>query len=116
MPKNVVICDDDEDLVDLLASALEGAGFQVRFAYDCESVWPLISSVKPDFVLMDVRVPQMGGEAATLALKKQWGADLKIILISGESVLENIARQTRADGFLHKPFKIRTLVDLLKQV
>lgn len=113
MQKSIIVCDDDKDLVELLASYLERKGFLVRCAHDCESVWPLISDQRPDFVLMDVKVPVMGGEAATIALKKQWGSELSVILISGESVLKDVASRTHADGYVQKPFKVQELMRYL---
>lgn len=116
MPARIIICDDDQDMVHLLAQALSGHGYEVRWTLDCESVWDLLNDAPADVVLMDLVVPRMGGRVAAETLRREFGASLKIIMISGESALQQTALAVGADGALQKPFKIAHLVQLIEQI
>ncbi len=115
MQKTILICDDDKLTVELVSFSLVKAGYKVVHVHECESVWHALAEEKPDAVLMDLWVPEMGGMAATMALKRYWGQSLKIIMISTAFDLPRAAKEAGADAYLHKPFRVDQLMELVER-
>ncbi len=114
MKKNILICDDDPDIVELITLLFEKEGHEVRVVNNCESVWETFTDKYPDLILMDLWVPEMGGEAATSKLKTdEETKDIKVILLSASTDIAEAAERSGADGYLSKPFNIRELKNLV---
>ena len=112
--KNILICDDDPFILELLRMMLEKEGHHVRTTGICEQSWIEIAEKKPDLIFMDVMIPDAGGEEVTRNLKKEsFTKDIKVILISASGDLAETARRCSADGYLEKPFSAQQLNSLL---
>jgi DNA-binding response OmpR family regulator len=57
----ILVVDDEPDVVSLLEATLRADGFDVVKAYDGIGALDLISSEKPDLVLLDIMMPMMSG-------------------------------------------------------
>ncbi|HWY85992.1 MAG TPA: response regulator [Gemmataceae bacterium] len=68
MPK-VLIVEDNEDNRDFLSRHLERSGFEVVLARDGKVGVAMTQSEKPDFVLMDMNMPELDGWEATRQIK-----------------------------------------------
>ena len=104
-PIRVLIVDDDP-LVRAGLSFMMGGADDIEIvgeAADGSHVAPLIGELRPDVVLMDIRMPMMDGLAATEALRKRPDAPEVIVLTTfhaGEQVLR--ALRAGAAGFVLK--------------
>jgi CheY-like chemotaxis protein len=100
----LMVVDDDPEVRVVVAEFLEDFGYQVIQANSAARALELLSST-PDLrmIITDIRMPDMSGiELANVAT--QLHSDLKIILISGYFVSQNLERR-----FLRKPFRMREL-------
>lgn len=71
---------------------------------------------RPDVVLLDLLMPDMGGEE-WFREAKRIRSDLKVVVISGQADLERERlAELGVDGFLAKPFDAGDLVGLLRRV
>ena len=61
--------------------------------------------IKPDFIIMDYHMPCKNGIEATKAILKI-DKTAKIIIVSGDSSIKEIALTTGAICFMEKPFNI----------
>lgn len=114
MRKNILICDDDPDIVELITLLFEKEGHKVKVVNNCESVWKTFDEQRPDLILMDLWVPEMGGEEATKKLKtEEETKDIKVILLSASTDIAEAAERSGADGYLSKPFNIKELKSLV---
>lgn len=114
MKKNILICDDDPDIVELITLLFEKEGHKVKVVNNCESVWETFDEAYPDLILMDLWVPEMGGEAATYKLKTDKETkDIKVVLLSASTDIAEAAERSGADGYLSKPFNIKELKALV---
>lgn len=116
MKKNILILDDDEDILFVCTYLLEEIGWKVHTRLHCNDIVNMVRSVNPSIILMDNWIPDLGGVAATQALKAD--AVLKsipIIFFSANSDIKNLSEQAGADTFLPKPFDIADLENIIKQ-
>ena len=72
----VLIAEDDNSIANLLKMQLELAGYKVILASNGNSASEQIMNNRPNFVLMDISMPELNGFEAIDSLKNQ-GADLK---------------------------------------
>ena len=114
MKKNILICDDDPDIVELITLLFEKEGHNVKVVNVCEDVWKTFDEQRPDLILMDLWVPEMGGETATKKLKTDKETkDIKVILLSASTDIAEAAERSGANGYLSKPFNIKELKNLI---
>jgi CheY-like chemotaxis protein len=99
-----MIVDDDPEVRIIVAEFLEDFGYSVLQASGGAEALDLLAKT-PDLrmIISDIRMPDMSGiELADLATQQR--GDLKIILISGYFVSQQVERR-----FLRKPFRMREL-------
>lgn len=71
--KTIVICDDNDDILEVYALCLRQENYTVRLAHNYQELLPLLRHPKPDLLILDIRMPDMDGfdileEIATLGL------------------------------------------------
>lgn len=107
----ILVCDDDKNTIDLLKAILEKEGYSVQSVTNSDKIFFKIDKCKPGLILMDIWMPEIGGELSTHLLKHHKETqDIPILILSGDSEIENIARDSGADGYIRKPFNVQELV------
>lgn len=112
-PFHILIVDDDPDVAQFHAMALEEAGIIARVVSEPERVPGVLASFDADLVLMDLYMPNCSGIELAQVLRQIPGyLGLPIIYVSSET---NVDRQFKAlevgaDGFLTKPLEPARLV------
>ena len=104
-PPLILVVDDDPSSRLLATAALEGDGFAVDVAESAEEARMLISKRKPQLILMDIRLPGMGGLEFTKELKsKPDTAEIPVIALTAQSMplYERAARAAGCEGFIGK--------------
>ncbi len=107
----LLIVDDDAVFRDCLKEYLELKNFQVLSAENGVKAEAIIIEQQPDYVLLDILMPEKDGIEMLLQLRKK---DIGIITMSGEAKYEKIALKLGADLALTKPFKLSELKDYLR--
>ncbi len=69
--RKIVVCDDNDDILLYLQTALSQNGFEIRVAHGYEELMPLLRTFKPDLLIMDIRMPSMDGFDVLEKLKEQ---------------------------------------------
>ena len=102
----LLIVDDVPTNRDLLDELLSRTGFATRTAASGEEALEVFHEWHPDLVLMDVRMPGMGGLEAVRRLR-EGGSKAAIVAITASSLAEaeGEARAAGVDGFLRKPYR-----------
>ena len=59
--KKVLVIEDDKFFIDLLVKRLSGAGFITVFSQNGKDGLALVTSEKPDVILLDILLPDMDG-------------------------------------------------------
>jgi len=102
----VLVVEDERTQRMILRAALERDGFEVEEAVDGLDGLRAYDSIRPDIVLMDVRMPGMDGFAACAALRRRPGAErLPILMLTILNDIESINRayEVGATDFITKP-------------
>jgi PAS domain S-box-containing protein len=108
----VLIVDDLAVNRETLSALLSGPRFETRTASDGPSAISIHTEWRPDLVLMDLRMPGMGGLDAIRRLRAD-GSRAAIGALSSSALAgdERQALLFGADFFLGKPFEDRVLMD-----
>ena len=96
--------DDEEDIREVMALALQDAGYSVETAADGATGLQLCETIYPQIVITDIRMPGMDGLQVLETLKKQL-PDIEVIVATafGEMDLAIRALQLDASDFITKP-------------
>ena len=97
----VLIADDARDGADSLAVILAMKGHETHTAYDGEEAMTAAARLRPDVVILDIRMPKCNGYEACRWIRKQaWGKTMVLIALSGWGT-EDDRRRTEEAGFDH---------------
>ena len=110
----ILVVDDEEALRTVLASELEGEGYQVTTAVDGQNAIDILGSAVFDLILLDIKMPNVDG-FEVLKFVKERHPTTKIIMLTGFADLKNAieSKKLGAEDFVSKPYD---LVDLLTTV
>lgn len=110
---NVLVCDDNPDILEMLAFVLEGEGHEVRTATNGREVLGMVAECRPDLVLLDIRMPGLDGLGVLRALSQAGENSPPVVVLSAKTREEDrrAALEAGAMSFLGKPFELQTLLD-----
>lgn len=116
MPKKgqILICDDEEIMRDVLETILSGAGHRVDLAKTGEEAIEAYSQKTYDVVLMDVSMPGIGG---LTALEKLMALDPEavVLMVTAYATFDTAisAWEKGAAGVIRKPFQNEQIIALV---
>ncbi len=107
----ILIVDDDRDMADGLAEALEPYGYRVDVAFTGQDGVAAAARGDYDAVVMDLRLPDLSGIEGLLEIARDHPA-IRCFLISGDSRAQITERDCGIEGLeiLTKPFDPRDLL------
>ena len=118
MKKKVLVVDDNKNNLMLEKDLLEVAGFEVFEAENATDGIAIARKVKPDIIIMDVRLPDMrGSEAAMILRQDKETSDIPIVFVTA-SVMAEGKEEINAitnSGFIGKPINTRTFAKEVRQ-
>jgi two-component system chemotaxis response regulator CheY len=116
--KSVLIVDDAAFMRLALKTVLEKNGFEVvgEAENGVEAV-KMYNQLKPDIVTMDITMPDMGGVEALIAIRGI-NSDATVVMITamGQQTHVKEAVLNGAKGFIVKPWKEETVLEVLTKV
>ncbi|MBU1274624.1 MAG: response regulator [Proteobacteria bacterium] len=112
----VLLIDDEKELVSTLSERLDLRGIDNDWATSGEAGLELIKRETYDWVVVDLKMPGLGGFETIRAIKREQPR-ANIILLTGHSGPDNLeqALDMGADQYLVKPVEIETLLSLMQQ-
>lgn len=115
--KKILVCDDDEGILDMVSFVLEDSGFEVIPEKNSMNVYSLIEKEHPDLLLLDLWMPVLSGDQVLKVLKSSPATkSLPVIVISASTEGQRIAEEAGASSFLAKPFDIDQLVKRVQKM
>src|SRR3990167_4737435 len=110
--EKIILIDDDETFVGLLAKRLAKSGYQTRTFTDPSEAVRQIREAEPDLIISDLRMPGLNGlEVCDLVRKNPDTRNVPIIMITGfPQAMEQIrCMNTNSIFFLQKPVDSESL-------
>jgi two-component system response regulator GlrR len=100
----VLLVDDDESLLRLMAIRLEGEGYNVHSAESGKDALRLMNTQNYDVVLSDLRMPGLDGLSLFEEIMSL-GKDIPVILMTAHGTIQDAVEATQRGvfGFLTKP-------------
>jgi CheY-like chemotaxis protein len=108
MTNKILIVDDEPNNLDVLNNCLDEAGFKVIIANSGKAALKRVTFIKPDLILLDVKMPGMDGfETCRRLQKNEVTKDTPIIFITAktESVDKVKGFEIGAVDYISKPFQ-----------
>lgn len=118
--KKILVVDDEKDLRETIKMMLEAAGgYKVETASDGKEAVKKAHLVKPDLVILDIRMPEMDG-LQTLKLLKESTATMAIPVVMLTALTDDIFRlktsQLYDEDYITKPIRADELVARIEKV
>ncbi len=112
----VLLIDDEKELVATLAERLELRGVDNAWATSGEQGVKMALAEPYDWVVVDLKMPGLGGYEAIRKIKEGQPSS-RIILLTGHSAREDLERalEMGADCYLVKPIDINDLLAKMQE-
>ena len=106
----ILIIEDEPELVKVLRSYLEQAGFNVLTSGRGDSGLALWEQKKPDLVLLDLNLPGMDGLDVARAIRRTSSTPVIMLTARVEEADQLVGLELGADDYITKPFSPRLVV------
>ncbi len=112
--KNILCCDDDLGILEILKIIIEDKGFNVITLFDGTKIMDVIEKTCPSAIFLDLWMPKVNGDilGAKLKSNKKYSG-IPLILVSAHRDLEDKAKEINADFYIQKPFDIEEVEFIL---
>ncbi len=103
----ILVVDDEKAIRDGCHRVLTGKGYEVVTAENGQIALDVLSKGRIDIVLLDLKMPVMGGEEVLDVVRKTY-PDIPVIIITGHGTVDTavICMKNGAYDFITKPFQI----------
>jgi DNA-binding response OmpR family regulator len=115
--RRVLVIDDDIDTAQTLFFLLLDMGHDAAYATDGRSALDMARKLRPEFVLLDIGLPDLEGSEVAAQLRRTPGCEETLIIAITGLGDEHRPRMLKAgcDAFYVKPLEPKLLEDLLRR-
>ena len=116
MTEKVLLVDDEEDFLEVLAERMTSRGIEVSTATSATEAIRIAENESFDAIIVDLMMPEMDGLEA-LKLIKEKKPESQVILLTGHATVDKgiEAMKLGAIDFLEKPADLSQLTDKIKK-
>lgn len=118
--KTILVVDDEKDFGETVIMMLESAGkYDVITAFDGKEGVKKAGMMKPDLILMDIKMPEMDGLEALKILKSNRATmQIPVIMLTAcsDDIFKVRACQLYNEDYLVKPVKTEELIAAIEKV
>lgn len=111
----VLIVDDETDLAELVASAFEGHGHEVRVAADAGEAVVFLAEFNPEVAIVDLGLLDSDGFALEKELRSRTSIPLRLVAFTGrqreDAVVQRFFEASGFHAYVGKPATIDQLLD-----
>jgi DNA-binding NtrC family response regulator len=111
----VLVVDDEQELVGALVERLQLRRIEARGVTSAKTALEVMAQQAFDVVLLDVKMPGMGGVELAKIIKSRW-PQLQVVLLTGHGSHDDAEEGLRVGAFqyLMKPVSIEELIEVLQ--
>ncbi len=116
MGQKVLVIDDEQEMVELIADSLYKRDYEVLTAYKGSEGVEKAAEEVPDIILLDIMMPDMDGFESLRRIKRDPATrGIPVIMISAVADTHSIfiAEELGSDDYLVKPIKMEDLIALV---
>ncbi len=117
--KTILVVEDEFHIREIIKLTFEMKGYNVLEAVNGKEALKIVAGQKPDVVVTDIMMPEMGGLEFFLTLReKSETSDIPVIVLTVKNSLEDAksASLLGIDEFITKPFDPRDLVNKIEGI
>ncbi len=115
--KNILVVEDEDIVAELFAKKLRNNGYGAQVANNGFQALDKLKSFKPDLIVLDLNMPQMGGVEL---YQKLCGANGKplypIFVVTARANMEELFKDFEVVGFKVKPFDASQLLNEVRVI
>ncbi len=116
---DILIIDDSKYIIDLLEKIFQIKGYSSKSVCDTSEALEELENHKPQLIFLDVHLPHLSGyQFCDIIKSNEKYKDILVYYFSGVPEAEVAIKtlETKADGFLKKPFDLSDFDDILGQL
>lgn len=116
MKKKILIIDDDNDLQEVFPLMFKHKDYELKSLLDIENIDEIVSSYKPDLILLDIWIGKIDGRVVCNYLKShELTANIPVLLISAILIdIDDV--HCRPDAIMQKPFEMEELINVMDEL
>jgi two-component system, OmpR family, response regulator len=113
----ILVVDDEENITDLVATALRYEGFDVAVAADAREAERTVSTFRPDLLILDIMLPDLDGFEVARRLTFA-GTRVPVVFLTARDATEDKVRGLTlgGDDYVTKPFSLEELIARVRAV
>ncbi len=112
----ILLVDDEALILESLTYSLQREGFDVHAVEAGAQVLPAVEQFKPDLVVLDIMLPDMGGLEVCRLLRANSVVPVIMLTARGEELDRILGLEAGADDYLAKPFSFRELLARIRAI
>jgi two-component system OmpR family response regulator len=115
--QRILVVDDEQSIVDAVATALRYEGYVVEEAYNGRDALTAVARFEPDLVVLDWMLPDIEGIQVGRRLREQ-GFKTAVLFLTAKDATENKVEALRAGGddYVTKPFSLAEIVARIQAI
>jgi DNA-binding response OmpR family regulator len=116
MQGRILVVEDDRKISPLIGVYLEREGFTPLFAYDGVTALQLVEEQSPEFIVLDLMLPEVDGWQICRKLRESSDVPILMLTARSDEAERVLGLSLGADDYVVKPFSPRELVERIKAV
>jgi two-component system OmpR family response regulator len=116
-PARVLVVDDEENITDLVSTALRYTGFDVAVASSGRAAIAAAASFRPELIVLDIMLPDLDGFEVTRRLRGD-GVRVPVLFLTARDATEDkvTGLTIGGDDYVTKPFSLEELIARVRAV
>ena len=114
--KTILVVEDEASIAEVVSLYLKRAGFDVQTASNGKQAMSLFERQMPDFVILDLMIPEVDGFSLTRWLRSRSNVPIIMLTARREEIDRIAGLEMGADDYVVKPFSPQELVSRVRAV
>jgi DNA-binding response OmpR family regulator len=114
--QNILVIEDEASIAEVVSLYLKRAGYSVQIASDGRQAMSLFERQTPDFVILDLMLPEVDGLSLTRWLRDRSNVPIIMLTARREEIDRIAGLEMGADDYVVKPFSPQELVSRVRAV
>jgi DNA-binding response OmpR family regulator len=114
--KTILVVEDEASIAEVVSLYLKRAGYAVQIASDGKQAMNIFERQMPDFVILDLMLPEIDGLSLTRWLRDRSNVPIIMLTARREEIDRIAGLEMGADDYVVKPFSPQELVSRVRAV